>query len=74
MEDRIQAALADLESQAMKNYAATAKRWDIERTTLARRHQRKTTSRSDAKLQVLPTTHKCSRGDSFKLYQQLDKV
>ena len=40
--------LADLESQAILNYAATAKRWDIEWTTLARRHQRKTTSRGDA--------------------------
>jgi predicted ATP-binding protein involved in virulence len=48
MEDRIQAALADLDSQAIINYAATAKKWDIERTTLARRHQRKTASRSDS--------------------------
>ena len=48
MENRIQAALADLDSQAVVNYAATARRWNIERTTLARRHQRKPTSRSDA--------------------------
>jgi Tc5 transposase DNA-binding domain len=48
MECLNEATLNDLESQAIINYAATAKRWDIERTTLARRHQRKTTSRANA--------------------------
>jgi hypothetical protein len=36
---RIQAAIADLESQERVNYAATAKKWNLDGTTLARRHR-----------------------------------
>jgi hypothetical protein len=36
---RIQAAIADLESQKRVNYKATAKKWKLERTTLAKRHR-----------------------------------
>jgi hypothetical protein len=34
---RIEAAIADLKTQKRVNFAATARRWDIERTTLTRR-------------------------------------
>jgi hypothetical protein len=37
--DRIELAIADLESQECLNYAATAKKWNIERTTLSRRYR-----------------------------------
>jgi hypothetical protein len=36
--DRIQAAIADLESQERVNYKTTAKKWNLDYTTLARRH------------------------------------
>jgi Tc5 transposase DNA-binding domain len=45
---RIESALADLESQDSVNYAATARKWQIERTTLARRHKGQSTSRAAA--------------------------
>jgi Tc5 transposase DNA-binding domain len=34
---RIQAAIDDLKTQKRLNFAATARRWEVERTTLARR-------------------------------------
>jgi hypothetical protein len=37
--DRIELAIADLESQESLNYAQTAKKWDIDRSTLSRRHR-----------------------------------
>ena len=45
---RIQAAIADLDSQERINYAATAKKWNLDRTTLARRHRGETVSNQDA--------------------------
>ena len=36
-EARIQAAIIDLQSQERVNYSATAKRYNLERTTLAKR-------------------------------------
>jgi hypothetical protein len=36
-EARNQPAIADLELQTRRNYTSTARKWDIERTTLARR-------------------------------------
>jgi hypothetical protein len=39
---RIELAVADLESQSRVNYAATAKKWDVERTALAKRHKGQT--------------------------------
>jgi hypothetical protein len=47
-DSRIEFALADLESQDSINYAATARKWGIERTTLARRHKGQSTSRAVA--------------------------
>jgi hypothetical protein len=41
-EARIQAAIADLESQTRRNYACITRKWDIERTTLARRFRGET--------------------------------
>jgi hypothetical protein len=38
-EARIQAAITNLESQKRLNYAATAKKWNLDRSTLSRRHQ-----------------------------------
>ena len=35
--DRIQSAIADLESQERANFGKTAKKWDVDRTTLRRR-------------------------------------
>ena len=45
---RIEAAIADLESQERVNYSATAKKWNVDRTTLAKRHRGKTGSNQDA--------------------------
>jgi Tc5 transposase DNA-binding domain len=47
-ETRMQAAISDLESQDRTNFAATAKRWDLERTTLAKRYRGQTGTREDA--------------------------
>ncbi len=41
-------AIADLESQSRINYAATAKKYHIDRTTLARRHRGETGIREEA--------------------------
>jgi hypothetical protein len=49
-EARIQAAITDLESQDRVNYAATAKKWNIDRSTLSRQHQGKTVSNQEATL------------------------
>ena len=45
---RIEAAIKDLRSQKRTNFAATAKRWDVERTTLARRYRGETGTKEDA--------------------------
>ena len=45
---RIQAAITDLESQETVNYAATAKKWKIDRSTLSRRYRGKTGPNQDA--------------------------
>jgi hypothetical protein len=37
--DRIELAIADLETQEYLNYTATARKYKIERTTLSRRHK-----------------------------------
>jgi AraC-like DNA-binding protein len=45
---RIQAAIADLESQERMNFKETAKKWNLDRTTLARRFRGETGSNQDA--------------------------
>ena len=45
--DRIELAIADLESQESLNYAETAKKWNIDRSTLSRRHRGVTGSKDD---------------------------
>jgi Tc5 transposase DNA-binding domain len=45
---RIQAAINDLRSQKRTNFAATARRWDVERTTLAKRFRGETGTNEDA--------------------------
>jgi hypothetical protein len=45
---RIQAAIADLESQDHQNIAATAKKWEVKRETLSKRFRGKTGSNQDA--------------------------
>ena len=45
--DRIELAIADLESQESLNYAETAKKWNIDRSTLSRRHKGVTGSKQD---------------------------
>ena len=47
-EARIQAAITDLESQDRVNYAVTVKKWNIDRSTLSRRHRGKTALIQDA--------------------------
>ena len=47
-EARIHAAITDLESQDRVNYSVTAKKWNIDRSTLSRRHRGKTASIQDA--------------------------
>ena len=46
-DDRIKLAVADLESQESLNYAQTAKKWNIDRSTLSRRHRGITGSKQD---------------------------
>ena len=45
--DRIELTVADLESQESLNYTQTAKKWDIDRSTLSRRHRGITGSKQD---------------------------
>jgi hypothetical protein len=45
---RIQEAIADLESQEQLNYRAIAKKWNLERMKLAKRHPGETGSKHDA--------------------------
>jgi hypothetical protein len=45
--DRIELAIADLESQACLNYADATKKWNIDRSTLSRRHRGVTGSKKD---------------------------
>jgi Tc5 transposase DNA-binding domain len=45
--DRIKLAVADLESQESLNYAQTAKKWNVDRSTLSRRHKSITGSKQD---------------------------
>jgi hypothetical protein len=47
-DSQIESALADLESQDSVNYAATAKKWEIHRSMLNRRHKGQSTSRAVA--------------------------
>ena len=42
---RIDSELAELASQSKPNYTATAKKWSVERTTLAKRHKGQTISK-----------------------------
>ena|SRR5439155_19339536 len=46
-EDRMRKALAELESSSKPNYSALARKYKLERTTLAKRAQGKTTSREE---------------------------
>lgn len=46
--ERILAVIADLDSQGVPNYGATAKNYDLVRTTLWRRHTSQTVSRGEA--------------------------
>jgi len=45
---RIEDALADLNSQGRVNYTATARKWCVERTTLAKRHRGETKTVEEA--------------------------
>jgi hypothetical protein len=45
--DRLELAVADLESQESLNYAQTAKKWNLDRSTLSRRHRGITGSKQD---------------------------
>jgi hypothetical protein len=45
--DRIELAIADLETQEYLNYAATARKYKIERITLSRRHKNVTGSKKN---------------------------
>ena len=45
---RIQAAIDDLKSQSRTNFASSARRWNVERTTLAKRFRGETGTIQDA--------------------------
>jgi Tc5 transposase DNA-binding domain len=45
---RIQAAINDLKSQSRTNFAVTARRWNVKRTTLAKRFRGETGTIQDA--------------------------
>jgi hypothetical protein len=45
---RIEAAIADLESQDRRNIAATAKKWGVARETLSKRFRGETVSNQEA--------------------------
>ena len=46
--DRISTPIANLDSQDVPNYGATAKKYDLVRTTLWRRHTAETVARGEA--------------------------
>jgi hypothetical protein len=46
--DRIELAIADLESQAQPNFAITARKYNLKRTTLSRRFKGETGSKENA--------------------------
>jgi hypothetical protein len=46
-DDRIELAVTDLKSQESLNYAQTAKKWNLDRSTLSRRHKGITDSKQD---------------------------
>ncbi|KAF4634702.1 hypothetical protein G7Y89_g3400 [Cudoniella acicularis] len=54
-EDRMQKALAELKSLPKPNYAMIARKYDLERTTLAKRAKGQTTSRE----QFQSESHRC---------------
>jgi hypothetical protein len=54
-EERMQKALAELESCSKPNYAALAQKYELDRSTLSRRARGKTTSRQEFQSQV----HQC---------------
>ena len=45
--DRVELAIADLESQVRLNYTDAAKKWNIDRSTLSRRYRGLTGSKED---------------------------
>jgi hypothetical protein len=45
--DRIEEALADLELQDLPNYSSTARRFNVDRSTLSKRHKKKTRSQAE---------------------------
>jgi hypothetical protein len=62
---RIEAAINDLRSQKRTNFSATAKRWDIERTTLAKRFRGKIGTNEDANSYVRQKLTATQRRDSY---------
>jgi transposase len=50
-EDRIQAAIAELDSSDTRNYTQTAKKHDVNRSTLSRRHRNVTRSAAEFRSQ-----------------------
>jgi hypothetical protein len=53
--DRIELAIADLETQEYLNYKATARKYKVERTTLSRRHRNITDSKEDQYSYIIKT-------------------
>jgi hypothetical protein len=70
-EARMQAAISDLESQGRKNVAATAERWDLERTTLSKRYKGQTGTREDA---TLYTHRKLTNVQEETLIRHINKL
>ena len=62
-DDRIDAAIAELDNSKVVNYAATARKYNIDRTTLSKRHRGKTRSRAEFlsdELQLLTTAEEAA--------------
>jgi Tc5 transposase DNA-binding domain len=68
---RLESAIIDLESQSRVNYAAAAKKWKVERTTLAKRHKGQTGTREDA---TSDTHRKLTNAQEEVLIQYINKL
>jgi Tc5 transposase DNA-binding domain len=69
--DRIQAAIDDLKSQKRANYSKTAKKWKVERTTLAKRFKGETRSIQAYQSEV---SRRLSDQQEIALVQQINKL
>jgi hypothetical protein len=69
---RIELAIADLESQTELNFAATARKYNVQRTTLSRRFKNETNSKKDAISSVSKTLTNLEKDVLVRYINNLD--